>query len=69
MLWRSAGAPDGLAALGMTARRRDTVIDLLGEKLPIGNARPVRDADVRDLLHRAYEEGRWRRPRARPSSS
>ncbi|MEU2358529.1 maleylacetate reductase [Streptomyces misionensis] len=56
-VWRSAGAPETLAELGMTAEQLDEAIDLVARKLPIDNPRPVSAADVGNILRSAYEGG------------
>jgi maleylacetate reductase len=53
--WRAAGAPETLAELGMTAEQLDTAVELVTEKLPIDNPRPVSATDVRALLQAAHE--------------
>lgn len=54
-VWRSAGAPQALADLGMTTQQLDTAAGLAARELPIDNPRPVRAADIRAILHSAHE--------------
>lgn len=55
--WRAAGARGTLAGLGMTTQQLDCAVTLITQKLPIANPRPVGEADIRAILHRAYEGG------------
>jgi maleylacetate reductase len=54
-VWRTAGAPESLAGLGMTTEQLALAVGLVAKKLPIGNPRPVTADDIDTLLHRAYE--------------
>ncbi|MGD9985786.1 maleylacetate reductase [Pseudonocardia sp.] len=53
-LYRDVGAPDGLAGLGLTREQLDRAVELVADRLPIANPRPVRRRDVVRILESAY---------------
>ena len=53
-LYRDIGAPRGLRSLGLTHEQLDRAVDLVAERLPIANPRPVGRQDIAEILESAY---------------
>lgn len=54
-LYRDAGAPTQLADLGLTEEQRVQAVDIIEDKLPIDNPRPVDRAAIDEILTNAFE--------------